>query len=76
MSHSLLELGTHVEVRMLKTSGLVICKAGLRLPVGNAIRISWLIFPAFPTGAIESCTQVTALAVSFVRIKFPFVPLF
>lgn len=76
MSHSLSEPGAHVEVRMLRTLGLLICKAGLLLPVGNAVRISRLIFPAFPTGAIESsvCT-VTALAVSSVGIKFPFVPL-
>lgn len=76
VSHSLSEPGAHVEVRMLRTLGLLICKAGLLLPVGNAVRISRLIFPAFPTGATESsvCT-VTALAVSSVGIKFPFVPL-
>lgn len=46
------------------------------LPVGNVIRISRLIFPAFPTGAIESSMYTNdCLAVSSVRIKFPFVPL-
>lgn len=44
------------------------------LPAGNASRISRLIFPAFPTGAIESSVYTSGrLVVSSVGLQFPFV---
>lgn len=77
VSHHLLELGTHGEVRMLRTTGLLICKTGLLLQEGMWLGFHGSFSQPFQQVLLSHpCTQVTALAVSSVRIKFPFVPLF
>lgn len=56
----------HVEIRALRTWGLLISKAGVLLAVGNVTRISRLIFPASLTGVVESSMYTNDCPGSFI----------